>query len=73
MDLAAGINAARLAIGNESVEFPAETAIGSMARYITTTNAKNFQPMNANFGLFPDFQKKLKGNKNEIYSMPIER
>jgi methylenetetrahydrofolate--tRNA-(uracil-5-)-methyltransferase len=61
--LAAGINAARLAQGNNPVEFPVETAIGSMARYITTTNAKNFQPMNANFGLFPELPEKIKGKQ----------
>ena len=43
-----------LLMGEEPIVFPHETAIGSMANYITTTNAKNFQPMNANFGLFPD-------------------
>ncbi|MBT2691434.1 FADH(2)-oxidizing methylenetetrahydrofolate--tRNA-(uracil(54)-C(5))-methyltransferase TrmFO [Bacillus sp. ISL-55] len=59
----AGINAARLVKGEEPVEFPHETAMGSMARYITTTNAKNFQPMNANFGLFPDLPEKIKGKQ----------
>lgn len=29
----------------------AETIMGSMANYIATASAKNFQPMNANFGL----------------------
>jgi methylenetetrahydrofolate--tRNA-(uracil-5-)-methyltransferase len=61
--LIAGINAARLAIGKETVEFPAETAIGSMARYITTANPDNFQPMNANFGLFPELPVKIKGKQ----------
>ncbi|MDP4161477.1 MAG: FADH(2)-oxidizing methylenetetrahydrofolate--tRNA-(uracil(54)-C(5))-methyltransferase TrmFO [Bacillota bacterium] len=61
--LIAGINAARLASGEEPVEFPAETALGSMAKYITTANAKNFQPMNANFGLFPDLEVKIKGKQ----------
>ncbi|ESU33057.1 tRNA (uracil-5-)-methyltransferase [Bacillus sp. 17376] len=59
----AGINAARLVKGEEPVEFPHETAMGSMARYITTTNAKNFQPMNANFGLFPDLPEKIKAKQ----------
>ena len=59
----AGINAARLASGEEPIEFPAETAIGSMAKYITTANAKNFQPMNANFGLFPELPEKIRGKK----------
>ncbi|MHA7135787.1 FADH(2)-oxidizing methylenetetrahydrofolate--tRNA-(uracil(54)-C(5))-methyltransferase TrmFO [Rossellomorea arthrocnemi] len=61
--LIAGINAAKLAIGESPVAFPHETAIGSMARYITTANKNNFQPMNANFGLLPDLPKKVKGKK----------
>ena len=68
--LIAGINAARLVNGEEPVEFPHETAMGSMARYITTTNAKNFQPMNANFGLFPDLPEKIrsKQERNEKHA-----
>ncbi|MGD6958685.1 FADH(2)-oxidizing methylenetetrahydrofolate--tRNA-(uracil(54)-C(5))-methyltransferase TrmFO [Rossellomorea aquimaris] len=61
--LIAGINAAKMAIGESPVVFPHETAIGSMARYITTANKNNFQPMNANFGLLPDLPKKVKGKK----------
>ncbi|MGF3102550.1 FADH(2)-oxidizing methylenetetrahydrofolate--tRNA-(uracil(54)-C(5))-methyltransferase TrmFO [Rossellomorea sp. DUT-2] len=61
--LIAGINAAKLAVGESPVVFPHETAIGSMARYITTANKNNFQPMNANFGLLPDSPKKVKGKK----------
>jgi len=62
--LIAGINAARIVSGESPVKFPAETAMGSMAHYITTTNAKNFQPMNANFGLLPSLPGKIK-NKQE--------
>ncbi|WP_078380906.1 FADH(2)-oxidizing methylenetetrahydrofolate--tRNA-(uracil(54)-C(5))-methyltransferase TrmFO [Sutcliffiella halmapala] len=62
--LIAGFNAARLVNGEEPLEFPKESAIGSMPHYITTTNAKNFQPMNANFGLFPELPTKIK-NKQE--------
>jgi methylenetetrahydrofolate--tRNA-(uracil-5-)-methyltransferase len=61
--LVAGINAARLVEGKETLEFPHETAIGSMARYITTANSKNFQPMNANFGLFPELPEKIRGKQ----------
>lgn len=61
--LVAGINAARLVAGDDPIEFPHETAIGSMARYITTANPKSFQPMNANFGLFPDLPEKIRGKK----------
>ncbi|WP_243386844.1 FADH(2)-oxidizing methylenetetrahydrofolate--tRNA-(uracil(54)-C(5))-methyltransferase TrmFO [Bacillus kexueae] len=62
--LVAGINAAHFVLGKELVEFPQETAIGSMAYYITSTNSKNFQPMNANFGLFKELPVKIK-NKQE--------
>lgn len=61
--LVAGLNAARLVLGEELVVFPGETAIGSMARYITSASAKNFQPMNANFGLFPELPTKIRGKK----------
>ncbi|AUS13831.1 FADH(2)-oxidizing methylenetetrahydrofolate--tRNA-(uracil(54)-C(5))-methyltransferase TrmFO [Bacillus stercoris] len=68
--LVAGINAAKLVLGEELVIFPQETAIGSMAYYITTTNQKNFQPMNANFGLLKELPVKIKNKKerNEQYA-----
>ncbi|MFS0574238.1 FADH(2)-oxidizing methylenetetrahydrofolate--tRNA-(uracil(54)-C(5))-methyltransferase TrmFO [Sporosarcina sp. 179-K 3D1 HS] len=58
--LIAGINAARLALEEEPIVFPAETALGSLARYITEADPKNFQPMNVNFGLFPDLGERIK-------------
>ena len=58
--LLAGINAAKLALGEELLIFPEETALGSMARYITEADPRNFQPMNVNFGLFPDLPKRYK-------------
>lgn len=68
--LIAGINAARLLKGQELIEFPQETAIGSMAYYITSANSKNFQPMNANFGLFKELPAKIKNKqeRNEQYA-----
>jgi methylenetetrahydrofolate--tRNA-(uracil-5-)-methyltransferase len=61
--LVAGINASRLVTGEKPLEFPPDTAIGSMAKYITTTDSKSFQPMNANFGLFPELPVKIKGKQ----------
>ncbi len=61
--LVAGINAARLAQGKEPVQFPPETAVGSLAHYITSANEKHFQPMNVNFGLFPELPVHTKGKK----------
>ena len=51
--LMAGINAARLAAGKEPLVFPEETCHGALAHYITTSEAKHFQPMNVNFGILP--------------------
>lgn len=61
--LIAGINAAQLALGKELIEFPAETALGSMARYITEADSKHFQPMNINFGLFPELGERIKSKQ----------
>ncbi|EKN63873.1 FADH(2)-oxidizing methylenetetrahydrofolate--tRNA-(uracil(54)-C(5))-methyltransferase TrmFO [Schinkia azotoformans] len=70
--LVAGVNAAKLIKGQTPVSFPEETAIGSMAHYITATNAKSFQPMNANFGIFPPLPQKIK-NKQERYEKHADR
>ncbi|WP_436630198.1 FADH(2)-oxidizing methylenetetrahydrofolate--tRNA-(uracil(54)-C(5))-methyltransferase TrmFO [Latilactobacillus sakei] len=61
--LVAGINAARLALDTEPVTFPATTAMGSMAHYITHTSAKHFQPMNANFGIFEPLKQRIRDKK----------
>jgi len=70
--LVAGINAARFVKGEELVTLPEETAIGSMAHYITSTNKKSFQPMNANFGLLKDIGVRIK-NKQERYAEYAKR
>ncbi|RZT22952.1 FADH(2)-oxidizing methylenetetrahydrofolate--tRNA-(uracil(54)-C(5))-methyltransferase TrmFO [Fictibacillus sp. BK138] len=70
--LIAGINAAKLVKGEELAVFPRETAIGSMAYYITTANPDNFQPMNANFGLMPPLETRIK-NKQERNMAIAER
>ena len=41
------------------VIFGRETAIGSLAAYISTSN-DNFQPMNVNFGIFEPLSGKIK-------------
>ena len=61
--LIAGVNAARLALGKEPIEFPIETALGSMARYITEADPNNFQPMNVNFGIFPELGERIKSKQ----------
>ena len=63
--LIAGINAARLARGLEPLVLPEHTTLGSMAHYITTADFKHFQPMNANFGLFPPLEKRIRSKKEK--------
>lgn len=62
--LVAGMNAARLALGESTLAFPKTTALGSMAHYITSTSAKHFQPMNASYALIPKLDHKVR-NKQE--------
>ncbi|MGG4488919.1 FADH(2)-oxidizing methylenetetrahydrofolate--tRNA-(uracil(54)-C(5))-methyltransferase TrmFO [Metabacillus idriensis] len=70
--LLAGINAANYVLGEEMLVLPHETAMGSMARYITTANPDNFQPMNANFGIFAELPERIK-NKKERYERYANR
>lgn len=58
--LLAGLNAARMAKGSECVVFPKNTMIGAMSHYITNTDSKHFQPMNANFGIIEPLEKRIK-------------
>jgi methylenetetrahydrofolate--tRNA-(uracil-5-)-methyltransferase len=63
--LIAGVNAGRLARGLEPLVWPEETAMGSMARYITTADPRHFQPMNVNFGLMPPLERRIPGKKEK--------
>lgn len=49
--LVAGVNAARRALNLELLDFPASTATGALAHYISNRAIEDFQPMNINFGL----------------------
>jgi len=63
----AGVNAARLALGQPLLECPRETVLGSMAYYITHADPDTFQPMNANFGLITsDLGQRLKDRKERM-------
>jgi methylenetetrahydrofolate--tRNA-(uracil-5-)-methyltransferase len=51
----AGISAAGvIAHGQPAVVPPPETALGALMAHITNADARHFQPMNINYGLFPD-------------------
>ena len=46
----------------EKITFSKYTMIGALAKYISTPNEK-FQPMNANFGILPELEQKIKDKK----------
>jgi methylenetetrahydrofolate--tRNA-(uracil-5-)-methyltransferase len=60
MGVLAGINAARLAAGRDTVVPPQATAHGALINHLTRSDPAHFQPSNVNFGLFPPLQKKMK-------------
>lgn len=64
MGLLAGKLAAAEILGQEAAPLSPETAMGSLVTHITGgADAKTFQPMNVNFGLFPPIDVKG-GRKN---------
>ncbi len=67
--LVAGINAARLLTGEHPLIFPTKTMIGALCHYVTHAQAKSFQPMKANFGLFTAPEQRLsKADRYRYYS-----
>ena len=66
--LVASLNAVAMFEGKEKIIFDEQTIIGSLAKYISTKH-EDFQPMNANFGLFNTDKKfKSKQEKYEFYA-----
>ena len=63
--LIAGINAGADGRGLEPVVFPPETTLGSMAHILRHADSEHFQPMNANFGLFPPLDRPIRGQKRK--------
>ncbi len=62
--LVAGIAAAHMACDLPSVDFPANTAIGALAHYISNESIVDFQPMNVNFGIFDQSKITAKRKKD---------
>ena len=58
--LLAGIAAASLVHGLTLPKPPPETAMGALLHHITNAEVKYFQPMNVNYGLFPELSGRIK-------------
>ena len=69
--LSAGINATKIYNNDVPMIFSDETVIGALSKYISSPN-KRFQPMNANFGILPPLEEKIK-DKQERYKKQAER
>ena len=69
----AGLNAARLALGRDPIVFPETTMIGAMAHYISHGGLGEFVPMNANFGIIPSLDHRVKGGKIARYEIYAAR
>jgi methylenetetrahydrofolate--tRNA-(uracil-5-)-methyltransferase len=63
--LLAGVNAARLIRGAPLLTAPPTTALGSLLAYVTHDERRQFQPMNANYGLFPSLARHLRGREKK--------
>jgi methylenetetrahydrofolate--tRNA-(uracil-5-)-methyltransferase len=61
--LLAGWNAANYIQGKPLLQMPHGTLIGSLCSYITHAEARDFQPMKANFGILPELEIKVKGKR----------
>jgi methylenetetrahydrofolate--tRNA-(uracil-5-)-methyltransferase len=64
--LLAGINAARMIAGAPLVVPPPECALGSLVAYVTDPARREFQPMNANYGLMPDLPVRARGRAKKL-------
>ena len=60
-----GIETAHELLGLPPVDFPEETAIGSLALYVSGGAVASFQPMNINFGIIKPLGYKVKGKRNK--------
>lgn len=63
--IVAALNLHAFVLGREMIVWPDATAIGSLLRYLREAEAKSFQPMNVNLGIFPKISagKRAKGEK----------
>ena len=61
--LVAGINAARLALGEAPLAPPRTTAIGALAHYVSHADPAHYQPTNITFGIMPPLEQQPRGKQ----------
>jgi methylenetetrahydrofolate--tRNA-(uracil-5-)-methyltransferase len=66
----AAINATRLINGEELIDVPTSTILGSLINYICSASDKHFRPMNSNYGILANRDKdKLEIAKKSLSSL----
>ena len=68
----AGINLARLLLGEEPLVPPPTTMLGALCRYVHAADPEHFQPMNANFGLLEPLAQPVK-DKLRRHQLLVDR
>ena len=63
MGAVAALNLASLLNGKSLPAWPQETAIGALLHRLCDTTNPKFSPTNANMGIFPPLQEKIKSRK----------
>lgn len=69
--LLAGWNVSRWVCSEPLLTFPKTTMLGALCHYITQANPRDFQPMKANYGIFPPLEGKRiksKRQRGQAYS-----
>ena len=61
----AGINAARMFLGEDLLSLPEETILGALTKYISDEAHDKFQPINSNWGILPPVELPKKERKNK--------
>jgi methylenetetrahydrofolate--tRNA-(uracil-5-)-methyltransferase len=64
--LLAAVNCSRLLADQHCIVPPPTTALGSLIQYISDRRRRDFQPMNANYGLFPPLETRERGQEKRL-------
>ena len=65
----AGHNMARLLAGEKPMIPPRQTMLGALLHYVTGPESDDFQPMNANFGLLPPLETRVRKKRERREQM----